>query len=380
MGQSLLKLVKEIYLLGVKTVSKVRTKKHHKIVFLLSFPSTSDSILEALHTRFDTNMIICYSKNSRDLAMLYREKGCEVYPLDNYFLLLKKIIPKIKSANVILCDNYYAFLSAISFEENVKVVQLWHANGAIKKFGLEAEYAISSSINDKKRYKKVYKKFTNYVVSSEKMAKVFSANYHQSIKALNFGYHQTDFYMDEDWILKSKKKIKQVLGDKKKILLYAPTYREKEELFIPLSSLKQLSKDWLVIAKLHPHDAFNQEYFNEEDIITNLKDIKLRELLPSVDCLITDYSSIPFEYSIANPNGKMVFYCYDFEEYINNVGLESSFFKSIPGIFVKEEKKLISAVNSKSFSSLKQFNQEWNQYVKGTAREQLVNWVEEYNE
>lgn len=380
MKQLVLSCAKEMYLWGIKMLSIREKKRHQKIIFLLSFPSTSDSLLKELYKKFKTNIIICYSKNSRELAMCYMEKGCEIYPIDNYYLLLTKIAPKLTSANVILCDNYYAFLSVISFPKDTKVVQLWHANGAVKKFGLEAMYAKKSSKWDKERYSQVYSKFTNYVVSSDRMANIFSDNYHQSVNTLNFGYPPTDLFFDSNWLMDTKKKVKREFGDEKKILLYAPTYREKTELVIPVEALKKLSEDWLVIIKLHPHNILNKEKIQDENIIIDLKNISLRELLPSVDCLLTDYSSIPFEYSLANPKGRMVFYCYDYDEYHKEVGLEADFFRNPPGSVIKEEGEIIKEVNSKRRISLKQFNEEWNQYARGHATEQLMEWMRINNE
>lgn len=380
MKQLVLSFAKNIYLWGIKMASIGKKQRHQKIVFLLSFPSTSDSVLKELYEKFTTNIVICYSKNSQDLAMHYKKKGCEVYPIENYYLLLTKIVPNVCSANVVLCDNYYAFLSAISFNKNTRVVQLWHANGAAKKFGLEAKYTRDRPSGDKIRYKQVYSSFTHYVVSSEKMIQIFSDNYNQTVTALKFGYPPTDVFFDKNWLIDAKKKIERKFGIDKKILLYAPTYREKAELVIPMDALKDLSEDWIVIIKLHPHNILKREKFDEKKIVIDLNDISLRELLPSVDCLLTDYSSIPFEYSLANPKGRMVFYCYDYDEYHREVGLETEFFRNLPGLLIKEEGEITKAVNSEKELSLIKFNEDWNQYARGHATEQLMEWVEINNE
>lgn len=381
MKNLLVNFFKDLYLVSVKISSLLSYKKHNKIIFLLSFPTTSKSILEELYNEYQENLIICYTRNSSSLAQCY-EKKCEIYLIDRYDLLLRKVVPYIKGANVILADNYFAFLAPISLKNNVKVVQVWHANGAIKKFGLEANYTRKNSRKDKIRYKKVYDIFTHYVVSSDKMKKIFENNYKLPINTLNFGYPQTDYYLDSNWMSEKKKLFHLKFQGNKKVLLYAPTYRIKKDfrIYSVLEKLVKLSEEWMVIVKLHPHDfkRYNLEIYNSS-LIFDFQGLSLQEILPSVDCLITDYSSIPFEYTLANKIGKIIFYCFDYQEYITEVGIESDFLKWAPGKVLTTDNDLIKEVNSNVNYDWHSFNKEWNQYVNGTAKKQLIKWVRDNN-
>ena len=51
-----------------------------------------------------------------------------------------------------------------------KVVQIWHANGAIKNLVLQANMLKKATAKDQQRYQKVYDTFTHFVVSSPTMA------------------------------------------------------------------------------------------------------------------------------------------------------------------------------------------------------------------
>lgn len=376
-------LGKNAYLNGVRFISKRNYPTHQKIIFLLSFPSTSESMLDALYQEWPKNLIICYTKNSSKLAKKYKDKGCQVYPIDNYIVLLRRIIPFIQGAKIVLCDNYFAFLSGVHFSEETKNVQLWHANGAIKRFGLEAEYAKRSSFKDQERYRAVYRTWTHYVVSSDRMKNIFEKNYQIKMNCLNFGYPPTDDFFDTQWLEKSIKIFREKFPTDKKVLLYAPTYREGSS--ITSSDFKKmienLQKDWLVLIKCHPHEQERYiDFFNRTDVILDFQGLTLNEVLPSVDCLVTDYSSIPFEYSLANPRGKIVFYCYDYDEYNQKVGIERDFKEWAPGEIVYESQALCRAIQSDNRTSLTDFNQEWNQYANGTAKTQLIEWVKKYNE
>ncbi|MHC5268054.1 CDP-glycerol glycerophosphotransferase family protein [Enterococcus sp. LJL98] len=361
----------------------VSKKKNNNIIFLLSFPETSNTILEYLYEEYAEKLIICYTRNSETLAKHFESRGLKVYPIESYFVLLKKVIPSIQGTKIVLADNYFAFFAGMSLTARTRVIQLWHANGAIKKFGLEAKYVSNKSRCDKKRYKKVYGTFTDYVLSSEKMRRIFEKNFQESIRILSFGYPQTDYYFDEKLLNEDKKRFIQKIDTNKKVLLYAPTYREDMGNFAVLTkeTLEQLSKDWCILVKLHPHDVEkNKSFINIPGVITKLEDFELKQILPSVDCLITDYSSIPFEYSLANPKGRMIFYCPDFIDYKNKVGIEDDFLEWIPGVLVTTEVELIREIYSMKEFSMEIFNERWNEYAKGNSHKQLIEWMNEYND
>ncbi|AYW45238.1 CDP-glycerol glycerophosphotransferase family protein [Tetragenococcus koreensis] len=378
MSNPLVLASKELYLWLVQLASKSIIKKNNKIIFLLSFPSTSKLALQMLYENFPGQLVICYTKNSKNLASYYEQKGCLIYCIDDFPVLLKRIVPVVTSSQLVFCDNYFAFLAGIKFNSSAKVVQLWHANGAIKSFGLAAEYTKRVSEKDRKRYSEVYEKITHYVVSSRKMAQTFAENYQQTFDELPFGYLPTDLFFDQEWLKKAKELFKSNFSSNKKIALYAPTYREhSSEIPLNFSRLKHLLDDeWLIMIKPHPHDEeLYRKIKNEDGIIFDFEEMDLVQMLPSVDCLITDYSSVPFEYSLANPSGKVVFFCYDYNEYNKEVGIEEGFERWAPGPIVSTEEELVSAIKKPLKQNFDPFNQLWNEYAQGNAREQLLKWV-----
>ena len=375
----IVKKLKLLYIWMVKINSKRKHDSFSKEIFLLSFPETSTHIIQKLYEKLDTRLIICYTNEGKELAEYFETKGCIIYNLNSIYILLKNVVPLLKQSNFVFCDNYFPFLAGIDFSDKTKVVQLWHANGAIKSFGLEAEYAKEATENDKKRYLDVYKKFTHYVVSSHKMATIFEKNYQQEIQELPFGYPSTDVFFDNEWVKNSRKIFSKKFPTKKKTLLYVPTYREREqENPIDFSKLqKALGNEWQIFAKAHPHDKkLKKKLEMEKCIITDFREMTLNQMYPSVDCLITDYSSVPFEYTLANPSGKIVFFCYDIKEYQESVGIESDFEKWAPGKIVVTIEDLIQAIREPAKQNFDSFNQLWNEYAKGKSAEQLIEWVD----
>lgn len=118
----------------------------------------------------------------------------------------------------------------------------------------------------------------------------------------------------------SKIKIKEELNipHDKKILLYAPTYREKGNFKLPFN-VKKLKRslpgnDWVIVTKLH----YLNELENNEGIIDCTSYSSINNLLAISDLLITDYSSLFFDYSVLNK--PIVFYQYDKAEYESDRG------------------------------------------------------------
>ncbi|BDG69332.1 CDP-glycerol glycerophosphotransferase family protein [Enterococcus innesii] len=367
--------LKSFYLAAVSKVSKLSKNKHNNIIILLSFESTSYYFLEELYKIYGKRLVVIYTSNCTDLAKKFKLRGCQVYSLNSLSSLFTKIIPLLKGAKVIICDNYFPILGGIDFCKETKILQIWHANGAIKTFGLEANYAKHASDKNKDRYRQVYKKITDIVVSSSKMADIFKSSYQIDPNILKFGYPLTDYYLNEG----TKKKMLQVKENiNKKIILYAPTYREHSHSYIDLGYLSSnISDDSLLLVHPHPRDNVLKEQLKiYPSIKTHLNKFNLQETLFLTDVLITDYSSIPFEYSLANPDGNIVFFCPDLDNYKKEVGLQADFFMSEEYEIVENIEDVVEIINKQENTSLKHFNLIWNEYANGKAIKQLIEWIE----
>jgi CDP-glycerol glycerophosphotransferase len=124
------------------------------------------------------------------------------------------------------------------------------------------------------------------------------------------------------------KAIRQRYGvlEGKKVILYAPTYRESEficRLDAPINIEKWrglLGRDFVVIHhKHHLSRNWNRSYYNEFFIDGNSAD-SINELYKIADILISDYSSSVYSYCILGR--PIVFFLYDFDEYNKQCGVE----------------------------------------------------------
>ena len=383
MKEGLLSLIKSSYLFLVRTKARHVRTMHNKIVYLLSFPSTSQPILEDLYAKFGSRLVICYTENAKMNAHFFHEKGVEVYSIDQFNVLINKVIPLVKGAKTVLCDNYFAFLGAISFFPETEVIQLWHADGAIKKFGIEANYAKARSKSDIHRYQQVYQAYTHYAVGSDKMGKVFESSYQAtSEQMLPIGYLPSDRLLKDDWRNLQNERFSEIFSDlkNKRILFYTPTYRETttENPLDFEQILRELGEDWVFFVKAHPHDKELIAKFDSlKNVFSDLRGFTLQEFLPFVDCLITDYSSVPFEYTLVKEKGKIIFFCYDLDDYQKEVGIQDDFNQWAPGAIVYTQEQLIEEIRQEEIKDFSAFNHLWNQYNDGKATRRLIQRIEE---
>ena len=280
----------------------------------------------------------------------------------------------------IFVDNYFGFLAVTQFKPNTECIQLWHATGAIKQFGLKDLSIENRSAKAYERFKQVYQRFDHVVVGSENMANIFREGFGVSKQQiLRTGIPRTDFFFDSF----AKEEVIETLRlqlpaiKEKKVILYAPTYRDNEltvtDLKLNIDKMyKELKDDYVLFLRLHP--AVSVELSNDyPDFVFNVsKDYNINHLMIITDILISDYSSIPFEFSILNK--PMIFFAYDIDEYAETRGFWDNYDKLVPGPIVENTDDLIEILKTDDFDMklINDFYNEWNQYSDGNSSERLI--------
>src|SRR5699024_3626586 len=225
----------------------------------------------------------------------------------------------LATSKIVFVDNYFGFLAATDFKKEVKVVQLWHAAGAIKKFGLQDPSIKQRSKRANERFKAVYSRFDHVVVGSYKMTHIFKESFGlDESHFLPTGIPRTDFFFQVDKIEEKKQHLlkKYPVVEDKKVILYAPTFREDQlqapEIVLNFEKMfEHLRKDYVILLKLHPAIADHTKVHIPSFVLNVSSYPNINHLLTITDILITDYSSIPVEFSLF---GKpMIFYPYDLE-------------------------------------------------------------------
>lgn len=249
-------------------------------------------------------------------------------------------------------------------------LQTWHAAGAFKKFGLDLP---ESRGKEKESWEKDTSHWTKLISSSESIVDIYaSACGINKSKIHPIGLPRNDLFFQAKDIAEMKEgfyKTYNIPADKK-IILYAPTYRDTNNdnpVNLDFSKLqKELGKEYVFVLKLHPFLAnykFKAATKEEEDFVLNLSSIDdIQDLLLIADVLITDYSSVIFDYAITGR--PMIFYSYDLEAYER--GFYFDYKKTLPGPIVYTQDELTA--------ELKDY-----QKLSDVYRDDVLRFAREYN-
>src|SRR4051812_36378897 len=202
-----------------------------KTTFVVSFGDNCLYILEEMRRQNIQAQVAVLCK--RDKMNPFKDyKNIHLVPFESVHpLQWLQSIYHLATSRYIMVDNYYGFLAAVHFKKGVQCIQLWHASGAVKKFGLEEESIKDRSSRAIQRFLQVYRQFHKVVVGSDVMAAIFTKSFNlKKEQILTTGIPRTDFFFNETAIQKERLILAQrhprIKG--KKVILYAPTYRDQE--------------------------------------------------------------------------------------------------------------------------------------------------------
>lgn len=273
-------------------------------------------------------------------------------------------------------------------------VQCWHGT-PLKRLGCDLQHfdnALNTLEGMKKRYKKETEKFSYFLSPSKFATEKFISIWNmkeagKESAVIELGYPRNDFlynYTNKDIEdIREKLKIKNC---NKKIILYAPTYRDNQHTSgvgytykteVDFDKLKkELEEEYIILFRSHWLVANSFDFDKYKEFIYNVSDHDdINELYIISDILITDYSSVFFDY--ANLKRPILFYMYDLEEYRDDIRGFYLDLKELPGPIIRKEEELIDyikKVNNIDYydDKYKMFNKKFNYLDDGHATERTV--------
>lgn len=269
-----------------------------------------------------------------------------------YSLHIFKQMYHIATSKAVILDTYCIPISILKHKKDLLIIQMWHALGAFKKFGL--------SIKDKKEgtstklieIMKMHQNYSYVFSSSSYCSKKFAEAFgYSEEKVLSYPLPRVDLLNDIENIEKVKTKIYDKYSElkTKKNIVYAPTFRieangvnrTKSKITKPIKDLIEeidFNKYNLII-KLHPLSDIK---ITDKRVIVD-KTFSTTNMLMVADYVITDYSAITYE--AAYLNKPLFFYTYDLEEYTKNRDFYIDLKKDLPGLISENPKEIIESIN-----------------------------------
>ncbi len=264
---------------------------------------------------------------------------------------LKQSAKLLAEAKVVVLEDFYPQLHALDIREDTKIIQMWHACGAFKLFGL-SELGLLEHL---KQSTKNHRNYDIALASSQGIVPFYSEAFgipESHVKSI--GIPRTDIFFDSSYRDGIQKKLseKYPVCQNKKIVLFAPTFRGSgnktayfpEDKFVINEIMADLPEEVVLIVKHHPF--VNQKLSVAEEFRDRVLDLSksenINDLLFITDVLITDYSSVIFEAALIEL--PMLFYAFDLEQYLKERNLYFDYASFVPGEVVTEKKGLVKAI------------------------------------
>lgn len=246
------------------------------------------------------------------------------------FHMLGPEMHTLATSRVVMLEGYSITASILHHRKELKIVQMWHALGILKKFAFLAvgtEEGRSPEIAAAMHMHENY----DYVLASSEFCRPFYAE--------AFGYDEdvvriiplprTDLLKNEEYNQGKRTEITvkyPSLASGKRNLLYAPTFRVDGDVSDKLYELiDRIDFDkYNLIVKLHPIDKTRVD----SDKVLMCEEFTTIELFSVADAMISDYSSIIFEAAAAEL--PVYLYTYDLDDYIRDRGFCIDFMEDVP--------------------------------------------------
>lgn len=283
------------------------------------------------------------------------------------------------SKYVFLNDNFMP-MASLNFSKDAIITQLWHAEGAFKKFGLSAP--VTDDVRE--REKKCSAKLTYVICSSESVAPFYAEAFGvEADKILPLGSARIDSLLaptDTDSIRRSfDESHPECKG--RELVLYAPTFRdsaEKDAALVEKINIDAFNREFpdkRLLVKLHPqiHSA------TVPDGATNVTDCDIGMLTLICDCVITDYSSVCMDFALLSK--PCIFFAFDLDEYEHERSFYFDYESGVPGPVVKDSEALLEAIKNprKNEEKLRQFREFHFDFIDCNNAERIYNAVTSAN-
>jgi CDP-ribitol ribitolphosphotransferase / teichoic acid ribitol-phosphate polymerase len=290
---------------------------------------------------------------------------------------------ELARAEIILLDNIFLPFAYLKRRKGTKVVQLWHGTGTIKKFGQDVNTGHLKELE-----RRANENITHLIVNSPDIKSIYASAFGVKEESIYpIGLPKTDEllrrikseeaagrYTNKEYIYQ-----KYSIPKEKKLILYAPTFRDtlsQNPRFLELirELNEQLSEEFYFGLRLHP---FIANSFRADELGENICQLSFEKdvntVLLAADILITDYSSIIFEFCLMER--PMIFYAFDYQEFSDHGrGFYYEYPSFVPGPVAYTGDEVVRIIKEDAFElyRIKDFIHRNYIYTDGNATERLI--------
>lgn len=343
--------------------------------------------------KYDDYKFIWAFRNPGDFAFLLDNPNTSIVKANTKNYEKALIRSKFWIMNYRVADHIYP-------NEEQVYAQLWHGT-PLKRLGYDihiSDNAMNSKNEIRDKYRIDAEKF-KYILSPSAFAseKFISAWNLKTVGKENTvlldGYPRNDFLVNfnEEDVREIKARL-EIIDTDKKIIFYAPTWRDNQhtsgvgytyEVSVDFDKLRrELQDQYIILFRAHYLVANTFDFEKYDGFIFNVSDYSdINHLYAVSDMLITDYSSVFFDYAVLEK--PIIYYMYDLKQYGNTIRGFYLDVKELPGPIVESEDDLIKAIRSSTNfvadEKYKKFNQKFNYLNDGSASKRVAQHVVDDN-
>jgi len=265
-------------------------------------------------------------------------------------------------ADIILLDDFQPAIYRLPPDPDVRIIQLWHASGAFKTVG----YSRVGKPGGPSPFSRRHKNYTHAIVSGRHDVPFYAEAFGiPEERVIPTGIPRMDRFYDPALRATALARVAELFPSTagRRVILFAPTFRGSgprhatyafELLDLVALHETAVARDAVVLIKMHPFirervsipDALRDRIIDATDVPMDVND-----LLFDVDLLVTDYSSIVFEF--ATQLRPMLFFAYDLDEYIATRDFYVPFEAFVPGRIVRTFSELVAAIRDEDYEAHK---------------------------
>ena len=277
------------------------------------------------------------------------------------------------------------FWSALKFRPGQMVLETWHGGGAYKRVG---GHRIDVNAREQQHAVEKMNKITLFLSSSRAFTKfVIRDAYQYRGEVLECGLPRNDDLLNPDPATAQKARKTLGISADKKVLLYAPTFRNSHTLDlydVDFARLKaslesRFGGEWVIVLRMHYYLADKAMAVGAPWLLNATDYPDMQELLLASDVLLTDYSSCMWDFSLMKK--PCFLYARDIDEYRG----ERDFYTPIeswPFPLAADndglEKVIAEFDEAKYRADAARHHQELGSTESGTAAKQCVDRIVDY--
>ena len=304
-------------------------------------------------------------------------------PRTTGWLTTLRVVYLLATSGTILLDDYFGLLNTITIDRRSRVIQVWHAGVGFKSVG----YSRFGSI-DSPKLRQPHRQYTYAICGSEHLRPVYAEAFGiEESAVIPTGLPRIDWFLDADRTAAFRDafaaEFPHLRG--KRIILFAPTFRGSsyhtafyDDAAIDFDALYDAcGADTVVLFRMHHFvkkalpipEQYRDRFFDFTRFPDGLG------LLHVTDLLITDYSSIIYEYSLLDR--PMLFFAPDRAVYAATRGFHQDFEETAPGRVCDTFDDVVRALREGDFATEKRarFRAENFDWIDTGAGDRVIDWL-----